>query len=398
MSHEFEAGVFMRGLKAWHELGLVIDPGHEAEVNAMLALRLQKIDWRVSMHQCYMTTPGSEELISVPGVRAIVRDSDGRILGSAGNVPRGEKTGKARHTYVPFQNSDMAEWVQPILDAKIGRVDAVASLYGGQRVYMLVRLGHNGDSHAEVVPGDEVVNHWMIANSHDGGHSLRVGRCRTRIVCANTLAAAFGEGTNVRIRHTQGTIQTLKDLQAVMLKEQNAFSKDVDIFRKLAKQSLTKKKLREYVEAVFPDSFKEVKEKKESAASIKEREREQKRRDWAAKNAGKDLVADLMGLSETPAVEAPKVDQFAEEKDQAMSEILSRIEVLVESGRGQDIPGVRGTMWGGYNAVSEFLQYEYGRGPVGATEKRMDGMMFGAPATWNALALQKAMEFGKVGA
>jgi len=381
MSAEFESGVFMRGLAAWHGLGTVVEAGHVAERDAKAALVEGGLDWEVEMLPVHV---GNQ---LVPGVRVIQRKSDQKILGNAGDVPRGE--GRARSTYVPYQNRDMAEWVQPILDAGLGKIDATAGLYGGQRVYMLVKLGHNGDSRADIVEGDSIVNHWLIANSHDGGHSLRVSRCRTRVVCANTLAAAFGEGTNVRIRHTKSMVPVLDDLQKVMLREQNSFVKDADIFRSLAKQSITKKKLREYIEATFPESFKD---KKETAASIKAKEAEEKRRAWAMKNAGKNLLADIMGESEpAPAVEVTT------EGVALVSEILGRVEELVETGRGAEIPGVRGTMWGAYNAVVEYLQYEHGRGPKGATDKRMDALQFGAPATWNALALQNAIAFGKIG-
>jgi len=90
-------------------------------------------------------------------------------------------------------------------------------------------------------------------------------------------------------------------------------------------------------------------------------------------------------------------ETFAEQRAELCSDILDRVSELVETGRGTDVAGVRGTMWGAYNAVNEYLQYEHGRGPKGANEKRMDAMLFGAPATWNALALQRAIEFGKGG-
>jgi phage/plasmid-like protein (TIGR03299 family) len=373
MAHEFETGMFARGLAAWHKLGTVLPPGHAAETNAIEALRQAGLDWSVEMRPAYIAQ--GDTMVRLPGVRAIVRATDGKILGNAGDVPRGGAN--ARDGYVPLQNDGMARWFQPVLDAGEARIEAAASLFGGQRVYMLARIGHNGDSHASVVDGDEIVNHWLIANDHSGKHSLRVARCRTRVVCANTLAAAFGEGTYVRIRHGKSMAETLDELRKVMTKERDAFSQDVGIFRELATKSVTRAKLREYVQAVFPESFKE--EKKPVAPPLAV--------------TGRGLLDEIMGGS---AHAAPIVtDEHRAEGKALVSEILDRVEVLMESGRGANVPGVRGTMWGAYNAVNEYLQYEYGRGPAGATDKRMDAMLFGQPATWNALALQRAIEFGR---
>ncbi len=394
MPDHFESGVFTRGLGAWHTLGNVVAEGDPAETDAQDALRKAAMDWTVSMRQAYMSLGGPDEvsLRPIPGVRVIVRDSDNKILGNAGDVPTADA--RARHQYQVFQNADMAAFFQPILDEGIAKIEAAGSLYGGQRVYMLAKIGHNGDSHADIVPGDTVRNHWLVANSHNGKHSLRIARCRTRVVCANTLAAAFGEGTNVRLRHNANIHDMMIDVRKILVKEQEAFTKDVGLFRALAGKQINKQVIREYVQAVFPESFKE---KKETAQEKRDREREESRRLWRAREAqreaaaasGRSLVAELMDA-------APKPDEtFAEKRAELCSEILDRVSELVENGRGSDIPGVRGTMWGLYNATNEFLQYEYGRGPKGATDKRMDGMLFGAPATWNALALQKAQDFGR---
>ena len=44
-----------------------------------------------------------------------------------------------------------------------------------------------------------------------------------------------------------------------------------------------------------------------------------------------------------------------------MKNIIEEIVRLAETGRGNDLPSVRGTYWTGYNAVSEYLTHERGR-------------------------------------
>jgi hypothetical protein len=49
---------------------------------------------------------------------------------------------------------------------------------------------------------------------------------------------------------------------------------------------------------------------------------------------------------------------------------------LFEEGRGADLPGVRGTLWGAYNAVTEYLAYERGKGQ----DTRLASLWFGDSA------------------
>ena len=66
---------------------------------------------------------------------------------------------------------------------------------------------------------------------------------------------------------------------------------------------------------------------------------------------------------------------------------VNRIVPLFEAGRGNDLPGVRGTWWAAMNAVTEYVSYVRGR----SDEARLDSMWFAAGAHLNKRALQTAM-------
>src|SRR5262249_61373060 len=57
---------------------------------------------------------------------------------------------------------------------------------------------------------------------------------------------------------------------------------------------------------------------------------------------------------------------------------------LFEEGRGADLPGVRGTLWGAYNAVTEYLAYERGKGQ----DTRLASPWVGDSARTNHRALE----------
>ena len=67
--------------------------------------------------------------------------------------------------------------------------------------------------------------------------------------------------------------------------------------------------------------------------------------------------------------------------------ITLAIESLFEGGKGTDIVGVRGSYWGAYNAVTEYLSYSKGR----TSNNRMDSLWFGVNSNLNHKALDTAL-------
>jgi hypothetical protein len=64
---------------------------------------------------------------------------------------------------------------------------------------------------------------------------------------------------------------------------------------------------------------------------------------------------------------------------------------LFETGRGSELQGVRGTLWGAYNAVTEFIQHEQGnKGTL--EDKRLDNAWFGTGMKLNQQAFKVAKE------
>jgi len=79
---------------------------------------------------------------------------------------------------------------------------------------------------------------------------------------------------------------------------------------------------------------------------------------------------------------------FADPKSENGGErVLAQIIPLFEKGRGNDMIGVKGSMWAAYNAVSEYLQYERGTD----SHNRLDSMWFGNSASLNKKALDIAI-------
>ena len=64
---------------------------------------------------------------------------------------------------------------------------------------------------------------------------------------------------------------------------------------------------------------------------------------------------------------------------------------------GGDLPGVRGTYWGAYNAVTEYLSHDAGRSrdPVESARQRLEALWFGKGAETADRAHQLALAAGR---
>lgn len=267
--------------------------------------------------------------VSVPA-NATVRSTDNRVLGVVGP------------SYVPVQNVDAFDWFIPFIDEGLVTLETAGSLRGGKRVWILARVI---DGTTDIVKGDPIERFVLLSNSHDGTLAVRAGFTATRVVCQNTLSYAHNSKASklLRIRHTKNANEALKTVRDIMNVANEEFEASVEQMRALARYRVDEKTVAEYVRKVFN----------------------------------------------------PKVVEGGanEEKDTTSSDrLVSKIVPLFESGRGNDLPGVQGTMWAAYNAVTEYLTHERGND----RDVRLDSQWFGDSAKLGMRALQVANKMALV--
>lgn len=255
---------------------------------------------------------------------SIVRETDEKVLGVVGSE------------YHPVQNAKAFQFFNPFIEQGLCTIETVGSLQGGRRVWMLARV--NGTS-AEVVKGDEINAYFLVSNSHDGSTRVRLGFTGTRVVCMNTLTIAHGESALLKVSHTKNAEVALEAIQGIVDFQKQKFAGTVEKMRELARLGVSTDSLRKYVERVFVPEVK------------------------------KRTVAD-------------------EDTQVALNNIHAKIVPLFEKGRGNDLPGVKGTMWAAYNAVSEFMTWEKGR----SANTRLDSLWFGEGGKINQRALTEALK------
>lgn len=344
MSHEVETMMFA-GETPWHGLGRQV----ERTITTEEAIVAAGLDWEVGLRglvtegeTCY----GGGEAVAH---KASFRKSDGRILGVVGPA------------WKPLQNREAFAFFDPFLATGEACLETAGSLREGRRVWVLAAL--NLAPSVIVAKADDVVKKYvLLSNSHDGTTAIKVGFTPIRVVCANTLAMAHADGasTLLRVRHTKNSADALVAVRDVMNTANHSFEATAEQYRLLATKDIVEADLKRYVNAVFAP-------KRVALAKSK-------------RSVGMVLVSQI-------------IDGILEDEDDLRSNVFPKIQQLFETGRGNNLRGVRGTMWAAYNAVTEYLAYE--RGANAAV--RLNESWFGSGHALNGRAFTAALDIVKKG-
>jgi len=258
---------------------------------------------------------------------ATFRKDDNTILGVVG-------TG-----YKPLQNVEAFEFFQPFLDSKEASLETAGSLKDGRRVWVLAKI-NRADSVIVPKADDRISKYVLLSNSHDGTMAIRVGFTPIRVVCNNTLTLAHDSENSslIRVFHRGNITKNLEEVRKVMDTANSQFEATAEQYKYLASKAISEADLEKFVKIVFATN----KQQKE-AASPEEL------------NSGNRVIED--------------------------------IKTLFTSGQGNDLPGVAGTYWAAYNAITEFVQYRRGKDEAG----RLDQTWFGTGMTLNKKALKTAL-------
>lgn len=140
--------------------------------------------------------------------------------------------------YVPLQNTEAFASFDPLLESGWAQLETAGALEDGQTVWVQARLRDD----MEVQPGDTIERHLLLRNRHDGKGSVSIRFTPIRVVCRNTLTfAERSQPPLASVRHTVGMADTLKGVQAeVIKKEIEAFADRARrVFERMAKTELS---------------------------------------------------------------------------------------------------------------------------------------------------------------
>lgn len=329
MTAEVESMMYV-GQTPWHGLGVPLQ-GNPSIDEAIVAAGL---DWQVETRPLF-TDDGL-----ATDHKAVVRMTDRRVLGVVG--PKSHV----------LQNRAAFDWFKPILDAGDAVLETAGSLREGERVWILARICVDP---IEIIPGDVVRRYLLLSNGHDGKLAVRLGSTNIRVVCANTLKEAHSAASSrlLRMTHHSKMAETMETVREIINLASRAFEATLEQYRFLASRPVNQSDLRRYVKRVFAQRATAV---DEFAAAVLP--------------GGAEMVE---------AAQSRRGDV-----------VFSRVAELYETGAGAELRGVKGTWWGAYNAITNYLSHESGNSDAG----RLNSLWFGRGDSLGARALEVAAQMG----
>jgi phage/plasmid-like protein (TIGR03299 family) len=333
--HEFETGFFV-GRPAWHGLGRLLPEAPSIGD----ALRLAGLDWEVQERQLYACRDDEFRTVET-GHKAIVRATDGRVLGVVGK------------RYTPVQNRKALEPFQPLVQAGLVELDAAGSLRDGQRVWILGKLK---GAEAQVVPGDAVRGYMLFYNGHDGTLAASYQKTAIRVVCMNTLSMAVARGEEgsegrIQFRHTANVVEQVDALTRQFSVAAEHFADTVGVYRHLAAGQC-------------PDPkryFRKVLGLKNGSGA----------------NGSGNGHAGRYG-----ALDVAEEGSAREQGKRQLARLLELFETQPGAGYGA------GSYWQAYNAVTFWVDHDRGR----SNDARMNASWFGSGRIIRDRALEVALE------
>lgn len=207
------ARIFSVNQTPWHGLGVVLDsPPTSAE-----AIKAAGMAWEVQKRKLFWEVPpkaGAPDVYVTQEVHnrvALVRDEDEKLLAVVSPE------------YKVLQNSSAFAWFDPIVQAGQATYETAGVMCEGRKIWIMARLNKQ-----IVVSGDEYKQYMLLTNGHDGVTGVTLSPVNTRVVCNNTMRIALGEGNTQWFTHTGDMAMKLErakeayNLAQVNLAEHNA--------------------------------------------------------------------------------------------------------------------------------------------------------------------------------
>lgn len=225
MAAEVETMFYTRE-KPWHGLGVQV---HDAPTSEN-ALWLAGLDWKVVQKDIY-----TEGRIQIPGYKANVRNTDGRVLGVVTD------------RYKVVQNDEAFSFTDELLGKGV-RYETAGSLQGGRKVWLLARLPKE-----YIITGERISPYLVFSNTHDGSGAVRVAVTPVRVVCNNTLNLALSSAKRswsmIHTGDIKGKIQEAAD---TLFRAEDYMEKLGKEIEKLREVKVTDQQVKEYIEILLP--------------------------------------------------------------------------------------------------------------------------------------------------
>lgn len=216
--------------------------------------------------------------------------------------------------FTPLQNREGIEIFDSIFGKGKGVYHTGGYLGNGEVVWALARLPKN----LEVAKKDAVNTYALFTNSHNGSIAIDIRLTTVRVVCQNTLSLALKKKAKTVFKHShQGNYSDLKTQMEEFFEDTLKAADHVgETFMAMLHRGFDDDEIKAYVEGLFP------------------------------------IPSKRPGVDQNPRAAA----LYAARVRKVIS-IREKILELAQNGRGTEIEGVKGSLWGAFNAVLEYVDH-----------------------------------------
>lgn len=297
------------------------------------ALRVAHLDKWDIIKQPVVTLAHDGTAIEVPGKYATVRRNPDPELDGQSDV-----LGMVGEDYTVVQNEEAFDFLGQLVDDGEVTIETAGSLRGGKRVFVTMKL----PEHVEVADGDNLDLYVAVATGHDGLFAFHAFPTPVRVVCQNTLSMAMsGMQTAYRMVHSEGVglrIAEAREALRMTFREGELIGKAA---HEMLQQSVTDK-------------------------------------------AFDKLIAENFLVLDKDAKDTTKIRVEQKRAD---------VRQLFREAPTQEIG--RGTAWGAYNAITEYVEWVAPKDPT--SERATENVLTGKGAVtrtraWSLLAPKWATE------
>lgn len=234
MAHEiFGARFYGNRIPAWHGLGTVF----EGNKTATQAVTEGGLDYTVTKHPIIIPYgDGQLDTGKVALVREPLADDP---------QPRIFATGLDK-SYGLLQNREIAAMLDGI--SKDWPVETVGALGFGERIFITLQVG------SSAIGGSEVKEYFLVYEAKDGTGAINIKYCTERVVCANTLSMALGDGLEtVKLTHSSEVATRMKFEIDLMAALRRAGEDARGVLTSLASTPITEEQAKEVFAAAHPN-------------------------------------------------------------------------------------------------------------------------------------------------
>ena len=309
----------------WGDNGVKLD---HAPTSAE-AITQAGLDWDVELRPCTCTASNGE-LVTMPNKRMVVRKSDNHPLSVVGSQ------------WTPLQNRDAFSFFDQFVERGLCEYETAGFINNGEKIWIMAKIKADP---LEIIKGDTIDSYFLLTNVHNATNAGRVLFTNLRLSCLNLLSSLEKRSNQAKIYHMGNITSALKNVAEICDMRREDFRSTQEQYQFLAYRKASNRRTEEYVDAVLDNGIYKIKDEN-SKVQIEESEVKHKR-------------------------------------------VKKTIYELIETGRGTEIQGVRGTWWGVMNSCIEYYNYHQGR----TTNTRLNSTFYGVGKKKSQKAIELALQF-----